>query len=586
MISQLPACPVNRNFKVAIYVCVSDLHKAVADPAWLENSFQLLSRYIHIDKVYFETYRNEKWVDKDIILFSKNFFESKGVKVSGGITYVVSEEDFFQTFCYTRPEQRQKVQAAAELAASMFDEVLLDDFFFTNCKCEACIAAKGDRSWTEYRLELMRDAAQNLLVGPAKKINPKIRFNIKYPNWYDHFQNCGFDLELEPGIFDGIYSGTETRDPVYTHQHLQRYESYAIFRYFENIAPGRNGGGWVDPYRRRTLDGYAEQLALTLFAKAPEVTLFRYSDLFETLQRADGTHTHLSAFAPVAGHTFNRADVFLGSLGQPVGVKTYKPFHSHGEDFLPNYLGMLGIPMDITPHFPADACICLLTEQARFDPAIVEKIKQQLAQGKQVMITSGLLRELQGKGFEAIVELEYTGQKALVRRFHDWRAVYPAERELLIPQIRYATNDAWELITALDSASGTGYPILQRVDYGPGRMYVLTIPENMGDLYAYPQPVVNAIKQILLKDFIVYVDSPDQVSLFVYDNDTFIVASFQEYELSARIVMDQRFTQLVELPSGQTFSGQIEGEKRVFHAQLLPHQYLVFKAVEGVNSCA
>ena len=579
MNSQPSACPVNKNFSVAIYVCVSDLHKAYADPAWLKNSFQLLSRYVHIDKVYFETYRNEKWADKDAMLFARDFFESQGVKVSGGITYVVSESDFFQTCCYTRPTERQKVQAAAELAASMFDEILLDDFFFTNCKCEACIAAKGERSWTEFRLDLMRDAAQNLLVGPAKKINPQIRFHIKYPNWYDHFQYCGFDLELEPGIFDGIYTGTETRDPIYTHQHLQRYESYAIFRYFENIGPGRNGGGWVDPYRRRTLDAYAEQLSLTLFAKAPEVTLFHYGDLFETLRQADGTSQYLSVIAPVAGNAFNRADVFLGSLGQPIGVKSYKPFHSHGEDFLPNYLGMLGIPMDITPHFPAGASICLLTEQASFDPAIVEKIKLQLLQGKQVMITSGLLRALQGKGIEEIVELDYTGKKALVARFHDWQAVYPAERELLVPQIRYPTNDAWELITALDSASGTGYPILQRVDYAQGRLYVLTIPENVGDLYAYPQAVINAIKKILLKDFIVYVDSPDQVSLFVYDNATFIVASFQEYELTLKLVVDQRFTRLVELPSGKAFTGQIEGEKRVFQAHLLPHQYLVFQAV-------
>jgi hypothetical protein len=578
MHSQPTACPVNQNFKVAVYVCVSDLEKACADPAWLEDSYQLLSRYIHIDKVYFETYRNEKWVDKDAVLFAKNFFEGQGVKVSGGITYVVSEADFFKTFCYTRPEQRQKVQAAAELAASMFDEILLDDFFFTNCKCDACIAAKGDRSWTQYRLELMRDAALNLLVGPAKKINSQITFKIKYPNWYDHFQSCGFDLEVEPGIFDGIYTGTETRDPVYMHQHLQPYESYAIFRYFENIAPGRNGGGWVDPYRRRTLDGYAEQLSLTLFAKAPEVTLFRYSDLFETLRQSDGNKQYISAFAPVAGYAFNRADSFLGALGQPIGVKSYKPFHSQGEDFLPNYLGTLGIPIDMTPHFPADASICFLTQQASFDTAIVQKIKQQLVQGKQVMITSGLLSALQGKGIEEIVELDYTGKKALVRRFHDWRAVYPAERELLVPQIRYATNDAWELITALDSASGTGYPILQRVDYAQGRLFVLTIPENVGDLYAYPQAVITAIKKILQKDFIVYVDSPDHVSLFVYDNDTFIVASFQEYELTANLVLDQRFTRLVELPSGQTLTGYVEGEKRIFQAQLLPHQYLVFQA--------
>ena len=57
---------------------------------------------------------------------------------------------------------------------------------------------------------------------------------VKYPNWYEHFQGSGFNLEHGPMIFDGIYTGTETRDPVITDQHLQQYESYQIIRYFEN----------------------------------------------------------------------------------------------------------------------------------------------------------------------------------------------------------------------------------------------------------------------------------------------------------------------------------------------------------------
>jgi hypothetical protein len=100
-------------------------------------------------------------------------------------------------------------------------------------------------------------------------------------------------------------------------------------------------------------------------------------------------------------------DKFVGQLGRPVGVKTYKPFHSSGEDHLPSYLGMIGIPMDIVPEFPAAEKTILLTEQAKFDPAIVAKIKTQLTGGKTVIITSGLLKALQGKGLEDIIELEF-----------------------------------------------------------------------------------------------------------------------------------------------------------------------------------
>ncbi len=85
-------------------------------------------------------------------------------------------------------------------------------------------------------------------------------------------------METEPKICDGIYTGTETRDRS-GNQHLQEYLGYLIFRYFENIKPGGNGGGWVDTGGLRHLDRYAEQLWLTLFAKAPEITLFDFRQL-------------------------------------------------------------------------------------------------------------------------------------------------------------------------------------------------------------------------------------------------------------------------------------------------------------------
>lgn len=79
----------------------------------------------------------------------------------------------------------------------------------------------------------------------SKAVTPKVKVIIKYPNWYDDFQGLGFNLEDGPQIFDGVWTGTETRDPA-GNQHLQNYLSYNIMRYFENISGGRNGGGWVD----------------------------------------------------------------------------------------------------------------------------------------------------------------------------------------------------------------------------------------------------------------------------------------------------------------------------------------------------
>ncbi|MFA7564311.1 MAG: hypothetical protein WCZ01_03535, partial [Candidatus Neomarinimicrobiota bacterium] len=460
--------------------------------------------------------------------------------------------------------------------ASLFDEIMLDDFWFLNTKTESDIQAKGDQSWTDFRLEQAAEASQKLIIDPAKKVNPKVKIIIKYPNWYDHFQYCGFNLEKQPTQFDLIYTGTETRDPVYTHQHLQAYESYAIMRYFENIAPGRNGGGWVDPFNRRTLDRYAEQINMTLFAKARELTLFCFGALLEAIPQEDGSFRPLSPVAPVAGYNLDKIDCFLGKLGQPFGIKTYKPYHSSGEDFLPNYIGMLGIPMEITPDFPANDEVIFLTEQASFDAKIIEKIKNQLIKGKDVVITSGLYRALQGKGIEDIVELECTDKKALVHRFYDWQNVFIAENDILIPQIRYATNDSWELITALDS--GNGYPIFHQASYANGKLYVLTIPDNFSELYELPREVLTIIKRVMMKNFFVYTDSPSSVSLLVYDNNTFIIYSFKEHNTDVNIVLDNKFSKVTDLLANRELTGYKENNKLVIKTAIGPHSYRVFRA--------
>ena len=111
-----------------------------------------------------------------------------------------------------------------EYTARNFDEIIIDDFFFTSSKTDADIQAKGDKSWTRFRLYLMAEVSRNLLVGPARKVNPRVKMVIKYPNWYEHYQYSGYNLEDEPKIFDGVYTGTETRDPTKGNQHLQQYQ--------------------------------------------------------------------------------------------------------------------------------------------------------------------------------------------------------------------------------------------------------------------------------------------------------------------------------------------------------------------------
>ena len=573
-----------KNFDVALYSRVYETQQ-MKDPAWLESHWEAVSKNMKVDKIYLETHRDMVVVDQATLDQAKKFFQSKGVKVSGGITVTVSEANQFETYCYSNPEHRQKLKDIVEFTAKNFDEFILDDFFFTDCKADSDIAAKGNRSWTEFRLAQMDEAARNLVIGPARAVNPRVKVIIKYPNWYDHFQYLGFNLETEPKLFDKIYTGTETRDPS-GNQHLQQYHGYSIVRYFENLKPGGNAGGWVDQGGINLPNRFEEQLWLTLFAKAPEVTIFNIGAIYSPTRNADGTTVPDSRAAKLAGPVFEQVDSFLGKLGKPIGVKSYKPFHSSGEDHLPSYLGMVGIPMDIVPEFPAGEKTVLLTEQAKFDPAIVGKIKKQLVDGKTVVITSGLLKALQGKGIEDIVELEYTGQTVATREFAGGRGGRGArlDNDILIPQIRYATNDSWEVVSAFTSSNRTsGTPILLSAKYSKGLFYVLTIPQAVGDLYNYPQGVLASIRNVLAKDMYVRLDAPAMVSLFAYDNDKFIVESFQDNPVTARIVTERRITKLHDLVTGQELTGQAVAGGRggqaattVFETQLTHGSYRVF----------
>ena len=297
LLCTVPLLASHKNFKVSVYVRAYEVEK-MADAEWLESSWKTISDQLDVDKIYLETHRDMKLVDDATLEKAKAFFRARGIEVAGGITYTINESNNFETFSYSDPEDRAWVQRVAEHTAKHFDEFLLDDFFFTSSKKDVEIAAKGDRTWTEYRLELMNEAGRNLVVGPAKKVNPKVKVIIKYPNWYDHFQGLGFNLEWGPQIFDGVWTGTETRDPS-GNQHLQNYLGYNIMRYFENISGGRNGGGWVDSGGiYMSMDRYAEQLFLTAIAKGRDVMLFDYSQLLRVSLLKSINIFHISIIFP------------------------------------------------------------------------------------------------------------------------------------------------------------------------------------------------------------------------------------------------------------------------------------------------
>ena len=597
-----------KSFKVSVYTRAYEVEK-MKDLHWLDSTWTIISNQLKVDKIYLETHRDLLIVPDETLEQAKKYFRDKGIEVGGGITYTINQANSFETFCYSDPEHRKLVREIAEHTAKHFDDFILDDFFFTSCKSDIEIKAKGKLSWTEYRTKLLTEAGMELVIKPSKKINPNVKIIIKYPNWYDHFQGLGFDLNTGTKIFDGVWSGTETRDPS-SAQHLQNYLSYNIVRYFDNLRPGFNFGGWVDSGGSNMgMDRYAEQLWLSMFAKAPEIALFAYNQLIgvslrpevhrtpwqgqgtsfdydammQPVKQENGKTVIPTTLARVAGVALESVDKFVHKLGNPTGIKSYKPFNSLGEDFLQNYFGMIGLPIDMVPAFPTDQKVVLLTEQAKYDPDILEKMKRQLQKGGDVVITTGLLKAIPEK-IADISELRVTDLKAIVNDFGGGNTT----KDILIPQVRYHTNDAWEIVSAGRPLTKgvSGFPMILRASYSKGNLYVLTIPDDPGNLYDLPETILNSFRKTLSSDQSIRIEAPAKVALFLYDNGTFIVESFMDEPVTIQIVTSEDIASLKDMLSGAALEKLpivtpafrwVQPEKvNRFRLTLMPHSYKVF----------
>jgi len=136
-------------------------------------------------------------------------------------------------------------------------------------------------------------------------------------------------------------------------------------------------------------------------------------------------------------------------------------------------------------------------------------------------------------------------------------------------------------------ASGSGYPLLHEARYANGSLFVLTIPDNFGDLYNLPPEVLNRIRTVLSPDIKVRIEGPAQIGLFVYDNNTFIVESFLPENVGINIITDKGTGKLKNILTGEEVTGKIIQNARIwgrekeeiksFDVTIKPHSYIVFQ---------
>jgi hypothetical protein len=360
-----------------------------------------------ISKVYIEEFRDGYQAERATLEKAARAFRAAGFEVSGCVTTTrvgkASTGWKDVACCYTDQATQEKVQAIFEYAASLFDEIMIDDFWFTDCSCPDCDAARlaktvtvGDHTypvtgdtWEDYRCELMTRVSRARLLAPAKRVNPKVRLIIKYPQWYDNFHMRGYEVVRETADFDRIWVGTETRD--YQDQRwggTPQYEGYFIMRWLGGIGGTKCGGGWYD-WLGTTERTYLEQARQTILGGAHKSMLFCFGGLHGSTGPKDveALRANMPELLAVAREVRDRPIV---------GVAAYKPPNSHPEKEARvfDFVGMMGVPLTPCHEFPTNAPAAFFSVHALKDADFVPKLEKFVLARKPVLLTDGLARAL------------------------------------------------------------------------------------------------------------------------------------------------------------------------------------------------
>jgi hypothetical protein len=371
-----------------------------------------------ITQVFIEVFRDRYLADHQTLQHARDRFRAAGISVSGCVTTTVVGKPSSgwgpQVCCYTDQDTQVRLQSLFEYAAELFDEIMIDDFFFCDCTCPECDAARqarlvtvGDKTypvegltWSDYHRALMLHVSEERVLAAAKRVNPKVQIIIKYPQWYDMYQERGYDVARETAAFDRIWVGTETRD--YTNElhwgGTVQYEGYFLMRWLGGIGGQKCGGGWYDSLGT-TPPYYIEQGRQTILAGARESLLFCYG----TLNPA--AHSSLPGSIPwptptgaadIAALRTNLPELLAVAREvqkrQPLGIAIYKPVNSSaGPDLrIFDYLGMVGLPLVPCHQFPTNAPAAIFPLQAWTDTNLSTELSNYVKTGRPVFLTDSL----------------------------------------------------------------------------------------------------------------------------------------------------------------------------------------------------
>jgi len=520
------------------YLTVGAIEQDLSTPAGVDLAVARC-RQTGVGKVIVEAYRGGTVIPANRLREVRDAFRAAGLETSGGLMPVhggdfgkraVGVEARCGFFCYSDEATRQAIETEVRKLAGLFDEIIIDDALLTTCRCPQCDQARAERDWGDFRRDLMLSFSRRL-VAAAHDQNADAKLVLKLPQYYDRYERFGYDPIRQGRAYDGIWVGTETRDPTtLAYGYVEPYQPWFHAGWVRQCVGEKFQGAWYD-FLDCDEQLFYEQAVATTLTQPGQVTLFCYCE--RMFAESDG-------LARRVARSRDLLDRLAALAVDPVGAAALRPMRADGDGdlFIFDALGMLGIPLVPVIELNPDLHTVIVPAHGASEPDTPDRILQILSRGGQVIVTLNALHRMlaadglaRAFGYDAsgvavipssadgvIVGDEQTQLDGPCRIAGDlapcdadvpaWAVVGTCEggphRVPLVTVRRHPTGGR-AVVWNLDGCRHADFPINERLNV-PVRAGMLDLPDS----------AVNVLRDTALAPLGIHVRAPTRVAAFLF----------------------------------------------------------------------
>lgn len=536
-----------QNLKFAIYFTYGDVEKLLADTTQFRKTMDYFAP-VNVKHVYLEG-NSRGDINVKLLKDIAKRFHDMGIETTGAMVPVSPKGG---PSCYNNREDLASLEKRMRSLVKVFNNIILDDWLFTTCTCDKCLADRGNLNWADYRTKLILKQSKKYIIDPAKQVNPKVKIIIKYPNWYEGHRQNGYDVYNETLQFDKMCVGIETRITDTQDQHIPIYSGYIFQKWWASVDTSKWIGSWLDNYGMKGGENYyVAQVWQAVLAKSPEIILWCAGQLYPTNPSSD-VYPHFKDLLP----EFDRVAGMLESSER--GVPIYLPYGSTGEYNIFGYLGMAGIPLEPVAKFPTENQNAIFTLHSLQDPKLADEMIKRMQDGKDIFLTWKLWQKLQDSEFRNTLSFVQNGgsiTSSTFRMREGWQEnIVKTDKAFTFPRIETTTWPYVRDVAVVEEDYDLG--VLLHAKYLNGNMYVLNMPENEYDLLKLPTEALNMIRRAFNNELGVELNGPGSIGMYLFGQKQYVLYNMNEQsaDISLRFTKEVPISGWRELVRDKTIS--------------------------------